>query len=935
MMINKMKINHLVNPIGFDMEIPVLSWVVEESTGKRQEKSRIQVAEDEEFSKVVYDSGERMDLNSNAFRLPVKLRFEQRYFWKVTVWADNGDHASSDVAYFETAKKDIWEADWITPKAEKDVQVTLFTEFEVTKPVEHARMYMTGFGVYELYVNGNKQGDECLLPGFHDYRSWYQYQTFAPELKQGTNRIEIMLGDGWYKGNFGLRVQYENYGDRLACIGELIISYTDGTSEKIVTNTKWQAKRHFVINSGIYCGETQNMLIDASERYETEIIALDKKKLKPRLSPKIRVQEKLQPIDILYTPKGEVVLDMGQNMVGWLSFRSAQPKGAKIVFQFGEILQEGNFYRDNLRTAKSEFVYYSDGKEREVREYFTFHGFRYVKISGWEGEINKADFCGLVIYSDMEETGWIETSNDLVNQLFRNAKWGQKGNFLDVPTDCPQRDERMGWTGDAQIFSGTALFNMDAYAFYRKYGRDLSGEQERKNGGVPNVVPSGHYIGENATAWGDAATVIPWNVYLHSGDSEILERQYDSMKAWVTYMRTQDLNDGNTHLWKTGFHYGDWLALDGKVKGGVYGATENALISSAYYYYSTSILVKAAKVLDKKKDEEKYEKLLKKIQKAFIREYFTGSGRLAVNTTTAHVLVLYMGLVPAHAVERIQQGLKDKLIKNNYHLDTGFVGTPFLCRVLSDNGMNDIAYHLLLEKGYPGWLYEVLMGATTIWERWDSVLPDGKISGTEMNSLNHYSYGAIVEWMYRNMLGIQPVEEKPGFKKIRIYPRPSYALQYARGKVHTAAGTVCSEWRLDEDGRKLTIKVSIPFDTTAELLLPYAPESEIEKLEQSIKTTAKWKQEGILIELTAGCYEFSYLSQKRFAKSYSIDSSMEDLMSDEEARSIVTEQFLSKFIKIPFQKELSTLKELMNIPFTSIPLENQKDIDRRLRAINR
>ena len=404
---------------------------------------------------------------------------------------------------------------------------------------------------------------------------------------------------------------------------------------------------------------------------------------------------------------------------------------------------------------------------RDVRQHFTFYGFRFVKVEGWPGEVDPEDFTGLVIHSDMDARGDIVTSDPLVNQLVRNARWGMKGNFLDVPTDCPQRDERYGWTGDAQIFSGTASFFMDTYAFYTKYGRDIYLEQKKLNGSVPDVVPVANYPGDASTAWGDAATIIPWNVYLHSGDRGILRRQYPSMKGWVDYMKRQDDADGGKRLWLTGTHYADWLALDGSYPGGVYGGTDPNYIASAYYCHSTRIVAKAARVLGYAEDAAIYDRLAQEIRAAFERAYFTPSGRLAIDTMTGCVVALYMDLAPDYAVAQVRGMLLNRLQKNFYHLNTGFTGTPCLCRVLSENGMNDIAYHLLMEKGYPGWLYEVLMGATTIWERWNSVMPDGKVSGTEMNSMNHYSYGSIVEWMFRDMLGINPVEDAPGFKRFR------------------------------------------------------------------------------------------------------------------------------------------------------------------------
>lgn len=953
MEITHLKVNHLVNPLGYDLGQPTISYVVRDTLAKKQEKAQILVSLDEDFSALLYDSGETDTITSTAFPLPIDLEPETRYYWKVRVWADNGESAESPAAWFETAKGGDWKADWITPCTPKEMQMSVFKTLNITKPVVRCRMYLTGVGLYELYINGEKQGDECLLPGFCDYDTWIQYQTWELTLQSGENEIEVLLGDGWYKGWYGLRQTEENYGDRLACIGELHIFYEDGTTEVITTDPTWQARKSRVVSSGIYPGEVYDAALDISETFPVEKADLDKGKLSPRLSPPIKIHERIKPVELIHTPAGETVLDMGQNMVGWLGFHCKAPKGTKLHFQFGEILQDGNFYNDNLRTAKAEFTYIADGTECDVRQHFTFYGYRFVKITGWDGEPDINDFRGLVIHSEMEELGDIETSDPLVNQLIHNAKWGQKGNFVDVPTDCPQRDERYGWTGDAQIFSGTACFNMDTYAFYTKYGKDIYAEQQKLNGSVPDVVPVANYPGDGSTAWGEAATVIPWNVYLHYGDKGILKRQYASMKAWVDYMKGEDDRSGGRRLWQSGFHYGDWLALDGNVEGGVYGATDPHLIASGYYYHSTMIVAKTAKLLGKEADAEAYGSLAEEIRNAFIREYFTPAGNLSVDTMTAYVVVLYMGLTPDYAYERVCRGLLNKLKKNRYHLNTGFVGTPYLCRMLSENGMNDLAYHLLLEKGFPGWLYEVLMGATTVWERWNSVLPDGKISGTEMNSLNHYAYGSIVEWMYRNMLGIQPMEEGAGFKKFRVAPAPNYQISWAKGCLRSAAGMIKSSWTID--GKKLKMIVTVPFDAEAEIVLPDADVKEIKKLRgkgesnegssaDAVCESSDSNNSGIrritqtgssvTVEAEAGTYIFEYEPTKPYRKVYSIDSPMEELMENPKTRKILEENYLCRFKNIPFEKELFTLEELMNGPFTSLPREEWETLDAKLRSVD-
>lgn len=934
MKITHLKTNHLVNPLGYDLGRPSISYVVSEARGKRQANAQVLVAADEDFAEVIYDSGKNELINSTGFFLPVLLKPYTRYFWKVRVWDETGDNAESETAWFETGKDGEWRAKWIAPDVPKEWQMVVYTDITIDKPIAWARAYLVGLGVYEFHLNGEKQGEECLLPGFHDYDSWIQYQTFAPEFRIGENRIELALGDGWYKGVCGLVKKQENYGDRLAAIAEIHIRYEDGSEEVIGTDTDWKARKSHIVSSGIYPGEVYDATADVSEVFAVEEIDIPTKRLGARLSPPITVHERIVPVDILHTPKGETVLDMGQNMVGWLGFKCRAKAGTKLYFQFGELLQDGNFYRDNLRTAKAEFTYISDGTERTVRQHFTFYGYRFVKVTGWEGELNKEDFAGLVIHSDMEELGQITTSDEMVNRLIENVRWGMKGNFLDVPTDCPQRDERMGWTGDTQVFSGTACFLMDTDAFYRKYGHDVYTEQQKLNGSVPDVVPICGNRGDASTAWADVATIVPWNVYLHFGDKEMLRVQYDSMKAWVDYMKREDDADGGKRLWRTGFHYADWLALDGKIKGGVFGATEPHFIASGYYYHSATLVAKAAEVLGKTEDAAYYKRLAGEIREAFFAEYYTPEGRLAIDTMTAYVFALYVGLVPEYALERVRKGLFQKLQANRFHLETGFVGTPYLCRVLSENGMNDLAYQLLFEQDYPSWLYEVKMGATTIWERWNSVEEDGHISGTEMNSMNHYAYGSIVEWMYRNMLGIQPTEEATGFKRFVLAPKPDYRMGSAGVTFRSAAGEIVSEWKF-ADG-KLRFTFAVPFDAEAEIVLPDADEAVIRKQTEAVEGISDVRQDGMAVRCraVAGEYHFSYEPTVPYRKTYSIYSPLQELLHTKPTREVIEATLPDGLLEhIPFEGELFTLDDLLRSPFDSVPKELRMELDRKLREI--
>lgn len=926
MIISHLKVNRLYNPLGFELgDKPKLSWIVESDKAKRQLAAQVQVALDSDFKEIIFDSGKRSDIESSCYPLDIKLEPRTRYFWRVKVWGDDGSCVTSETAWFETAKMDEpWRAKWITPDMDSTVHPILFCDFEVKKEVKYARAYVCGLGLYEINLNGQKVGDEYLSPGFTAYDKWIPYQTYdiTFDLKKGQNHIEVILGNGWYKGRYGInRKRNFRYGDKFALICEIFISYEDGSSEVLVTDdVLWKARKSNIMDSSIYDGEFIDDLAQDDAVYPVSIIDLDVKKLQARRNPPVKIKERLKPVEVIHTPAGEIVLDMGQNMTGWLEFTNRAPAGTEILLQFGEVLQEGNFYRDNLRTAKCEFRYISDGKEKRVRPHFTFYGFRYVKLTKWYGDVNPEDFCGCVLYSDIEQTGNITTDNELINRLFKNVLWGQKGNFLEIPTDCPQRDERMGWTGDAQIFSGTAAFNMDVYAFFSKYLYDLMLEQSARGGNVPVVIPAHGVEINGSCGWGDAAVIIPWNMYLYYGDKTILEQQYESMKGWVDYIKSRDEAAGGKRLWTNDFHFGDWLSLDVDDPKNRFGGTELTFLASAFYSFSASIVAKAARVLGKESDALYYEQLSKEVRSAIQKEYFTPTGRLAINTQTAYVIALYMDLVPDEFRERVAHQLRLKLKESKYYLRTGFLGTPYLCRVLSENGSNDISYRLLTNTDYPSWLYEVKMGATTVWERWNSILPDGRISDTKMNSLNHYAYGSIVEWMYKNAAGIKPMEEFPGFKRFKLEPQPHYLLKSLKAEFVSPYGKIVSKWEILEDG-SLKFYFKVPFNTTAELVLPDSEGTEFEGVH----------------ELESGEYTFSYMPSKPYKLSYNLDSPIREIYDNSDAWEILKPYLPEYLAKIPdllpeFVGERSVL-DFIKEGRIFMDEEKQKELDQKLRSI--
>ena len=820
--ITKMRCNHINNPLGYQLDKgPRLSWVVESDINVTdKESTSVEISTCPNFSTIILTA--QGDLDSLCFAPDIQLQPRTRYYWRVTVGV--GNESISETAWFETAKlSEPWSAKWVAPATEPGRHPILFSNIKIDSPIETARAYICGVGLYYLQLNGKTAGDEALSPGLNAYDKWLPYQTYdiTDLLQTGDNSIEVNLGNGWYKGRYGLHRGNFQYGKEFACICEIIVTCKDGKELKFETDLNWQCKLSAIYDSNIFDGEYRDDTLDTPPPTPVKEINIKKELLEPRRNLPTKIMHHIKPIEIIKTPLGETVLDMGQNMVGWLKFKNKAKKSEEIHLQFGEVLQDGNFYRDNLRKALCEFKYVSDGIEKDVCQAYTFYGFRYVKLTQWYGEVDINDFTGLVLYSELEPTGEIITSDPKVNKLFENTLWGQRGNFLDVPTDCPQRDERMGWTGDAQVFFGTSAFNMDVAAFFSKYCYDLA--QEQTDGNVPVVIPKHDVVQEGSCAWGDAATIIPWNHYVRYGDKSILERQYPSMKAWVDYIRSRDAKTGNSRLWKGDFHFCDWLALDNEDPiGNRFGGTENTYLASCFYRHSSLLVAKAARVLGKSDDANFYENLSEEVRQAILAEYVTPTGRLAITTQTAYVLALQFDIMPEKWHAQTAHALSLKLKETNFHLRTGFVGTSYLCPILSATGNNNIAYRLLLQEDYPSWLYSVNMGATTIWERWNSILPDGSISDTGMNSLNHYSYGSIMEWLYRDVAGINPIENFPGFRKFRLAPKPDPLMKSINATFHSPVGTIKSAWKYS-DSNTIEFSFTVPFASSAELILPNEP----------------------------------------------------------------------------------------------------------------
>jgi alpha-L-rhamnosidase len=570
----------------------------------------------------------------------------------------------------------------------------------------------------------------------------------------------------------------------------------------------------------------------------------------------------ITPVRLIRTPAGETVVDLGQNMVGWVRLRARGPAGTVVRLRHGEVLDKsGNFYTANLRDARQTVTYIMKGGGVETYEpHFTFQGFRFVAVEGFPGMPTLDAITGIVAYSDLAPTGTFESSNALVNRLQQNIVWGQRGNFLDVPTDCPQRDERLGWTGDAQVFAPTAAFNMDVSGFFAKWLADISLDQ-KPDGAVPWVIPNvldrKQPGNAGAAGWSDVAVIIPWTMFRAYGDTSFLQRQYASMRAWVEYERAH-ADPGL--LWTKGWQFGDWLAFQ-TIRADYPGATtDKDLVATAYFARSSDLLARSAQVLGKTDDAKAYRTLFERIRAAFQREYVTATGRLTSNTQTAYVLALDFGLLPDSLRGDAARRLADD-VRRMGHLTTGFLGTPALTRMLSDNGYLDVAYALLLREEYPSWLYEVKQGATTIWERWDGQRPDSTFQEASMNSLNHYAYGAVGDWLYRVVAGLNDDESEPGYKHVVIRPRPGPGFTFAKATLMTPYGEAVSGWRLD--GERLMVTARVPANSHATVILPSARLGAVREGTLPLSSApgvkrAEQSGDDVSVEIGSGTYEFVY-----------------------------------------------------------------------------
>ncbi|MBP1040282.1 family 78 glycoside hydrolase catalytic domain [Vagococcus sp. BWB3-3] len=883
--IKQIKLNYEKELIGIESH-PQISWsLLSDKRGCMQQQYWIQFSTIENFKEILYstswvvtDQASGIQFSDSEF----ELESGKRYFIRVKIITNDNEESDWSVpTSFVTGivHPSEWSSDFISSETHGDRDSSKGTllrgVLRIEKEVVEAYAFLTAQGLYKAYLNGEKIGDDELTPGWTSYNKRLLYQTYdiTNTLKKGVNIFGAVIGAGWYKGKMGFLDERNNYGDQTSFLGQLLIRFRDGTSMTWGTSEDFLCHDGPIIFSEIYDGEIYDAQLERTEWLNNQSLeayrhwrkvekkAVRKESLVSQPTNRPCINERLAVKQKLLTPEKDVVLDFGQNLTGWVEFEVTAAVGSRVVLECFEVLdKDGNVYQDNLRTAKQKIVYICKGEGKEVfHPSFTFQGFRYVKITEYPGELIVDHFRALVVHSNLEFTGDFECSNQQLNQLQHNITWSLKGNFVDIPMDCPQRNERVGWTGDAQIFCRTANFIVNAYGFYNKWLQDVAADQ-LPEGGIPHVVPdilTGHpKVGNDwllsqgthsAAAWADVAVIAPWNLYINFGDKKILEQQFVSMKKWIDFMA----NNSVDYIWNYKLQFGDWVALDAE-EGSYFGATPNELTCTAYFAYSTKLFVKVCKLLNKENLIEKYQDLYNNIVATYQQLFFTSAGSLKVKTQTAHIITLAFDLIKDEWKPQVAAELIKLLNEQEGHLVTGFVGTPYFCHVLSDHGYVDEAYELLLKEDFPSWLYQINQGATTIWEHWDGIREDGSMWSPDMNSFNHYAYGAVGEWMYRKILGIELDEHDPGYKRVKIEPLVNKHLDYARGSYESIYGEIATSWEFLKDNT-IQLQVRIPVNTSAKVCL-----KNCDSILDSDDISFQKVENGYEGDVLAGNYSFTY-----------------------------------------------------------------------------
>jgi alpha-L-rhamnosidase len=748
-----------------------------------------------------------------------------------------------------------WSALPIAPDEDFAGAPLLRTEFGLEEghgQVARATLHATAHGVFQVHLNGQPVSEDVLSPGWSSYEWRLRYRSYdVAALLQHTSVLGIALGNGWFRGRLGWSGGKALYGSELAALAQLEIEFSDGYVQSVVTDEGWTAGPSAVLFNDLYDGQTIDARRYANDWLERDFsdeswtgvhrAELDFGTLTPYVGPPVSRQEELPPIKIWTSPAGKTLVDFGQNLVGWVRAHVQGPAGTTITLRHAEVLENDELGTRPLRSAKATDRFILSGGDDVFEPTFTFHGFRYVEVDAWPGELTPDALIAVVVSSELQRTGEFECSNELLNQLHRNVVWGLRGNFLDVPTDCPQRDERLGWTGDIAVFTPTATNLFDVDDFLRDWLKDLAVEQRTADGRVPPVVPDimkylerpkRWPVPDTTAIWSDAAVWVPWSLWWAYGDLQVLTDQFDSM---VAHVRRIESKLSSTGLWDEGFQFGDWLDPTAPPDEPNLSRADNGVVATACLYRDAHILRDIATLLGRHEAAAHFGNLAERTRAAFNEHYVRPEGIIHSDAETPYALAIVFGLLDPEDEQLAGKRLADLVSQSGYHIRTGFAGTPFIMHALSETGHLDTAYRLLLQTECPSWLYPVTMGATTIWERWDSMLPDGTINPGQMTSFNHYAFGAVAYWMHQIIGGIAPLE--PGFSKVLIAPQPGGDIRWARSSLKTRHGTVSVSWSQQESG-PIALDIAIPEGVTAVVQLPGTREQEFRSGQHRLSSTS-------------------------------------------------------------------------------------------------
>ncbi len=883
----QLRCNHLVNPLGQHDATPRLSWQLAAGhrRGARQAAYRITVSRSRTGAADLWDSGwVKSDATHDIPYAGQALASRQRAWWRVEVRDELGQTSASAPAFWEMGllAANDWSGQWIGSALAGGPDSTvpspyLRTIFNLAKPVADARLFVTALGLYEFEINGTRVGVEQFAPGWTDYEKRVQYQAYdiTALLQPGANAAGAVLGDGWYSGRIGWRAR-GYYGDRPRLLAQLVITYRDGSTETLATDGAWRTAFGPIVENDIMAGETHDArreltgwsraAYDDSGWVPATVFPAPAIELSPSIGPLVRATQEIKPVapprKMEIWPAPIWIFDLGQNIAGRIRLRVKGQAGQILKIRYAEILNpdDNTLYTDNLRAARCTdfYILRGDPAGETWEPKFTFHGFRYVEVAGHPDKMLDDAVTGIVLHSDTPRTGDFTCNDELINQLQRNIDWGQRGNFLEVPTDCPQRNERLGWMGDAQVFIRTAAWNRDVQGFFNKWQRDIADAQGAE-GQFPSVVPVVEGVGpDGGPAWADAGVICPWIVYLCYGDRALLARHYGSLKRFIAYLKKASKNLIRVHPDLGGWQgYGDWLALDGSGK--TDGGTPKDLIGTALFAYSTSLAARIATVLGETKDAAAFAKLHTQIRTAYQKRYVSDDGLVTGLTQTAYTLTLQFDLAPEALRPKLLAELVRDIEQRGNQLTTGFVGASYLPHVLSRFGRTDVAYKLLHQKKWPSWLYAVTQGATTIWERWDGWTPEKGFQDKGMNSFNHYAYGAVGCWLYQVVAGIDLDSTQPAYKHILLAPQPGGELTRARGQIDSIHGEIVSAWKLGKN--RFDWEITVPANTTATATFPVPAGAKITEggkpLAQAGGISPVKSSDAPALSLAAGRYKFT------------------------------------------------------------------------------